>query len=195
MRRLSAHRVAAVQAELIGCPDVALAVINAQLAQKLFQNTATAVTSRPVLATTAADSKSDLQSTGAILAAQPASAAHPNPMKPDRIFSSAAFMQSSDGEPVRSVIAQSPQATIVAWYIKPGQRIAAHVHPQGQDTWTILSGRGKYQLDANGASQDVVAGDVVIAHVGEVHGVLNDGTDPLVFVSVVTPLEAGFEPL
>jgi ParB family chromosome partitioning protein len=36
MRRLTAHRVAAVQAELIARPDVALVAITAQLAQKLF---------------------------------------------------------------------------------------------------------------------------------------------------------------
>ncbi len=116
-------------------------------------------------------------------------------MNTARIFASAAFMQPSDSEPIRSVVTQSEQATIVAWHISPGQRIAAHVHPQGQDTWTILSGRGSYLLEANGASQCITAGDVVVAHVGEVHGVLNDGDIPLVFVSVVTPLEAGFEPL
>ena len=104
-------------------------------------------------------------------------------------------MQPNEGEPIRSVVTQSEQATIVAWHINPGQRIAAHVHPQGQDTWTILSGSGSYLLEANGTSRRITAGDVVIAHVGEVHGVLNDGSAPLVFVSVVTPLEAGFEPL
>jgi len=116
-------------------------------------------------------------------------------MSAARIFPSAASMQPNDGEPIRSVVTQSDQATIVAWHINPGQRIAAHVHPQGQDTWTILSGSGSYLLEADGASQRITAGDVVIAHVGEVHGVFNDGQMPLVFVSVVTPLEAGFEPL
>lgn len=112
-----------------------------------------------------------------------------------RIFKSAAFMQPNVGEPVRSVITQSAQATIVAWHINPGQCIAPHVHPEGQDTWTILSGSGHYQLEANGTSQGISAGDVVVAHVGEVHGVVNTGDVPLVFVSVVAPLEAGFEPL
>ena len=38
MRRLTAHRVAAVQAELLARPDVALVAITAQLAQKLLLN-------------------------------------------------------------------------------------------------------------------------------------------------------------
>lgn len=116
-------------------------------------------------------------------------------MSPSRILKSADFMQPSEGEPIRSVMAQSAEATIVAWYVKPGQRIAAHVHPQGQDTWTILSGSGQYQLEAQGTSQSISAGDVVIAHRGEVHGVFNGGSEPLVFISVVAPLDAGFEPL
>jgi quercetin dioxygenase-like cupin family protein len=102
-------------------------------------------------------------------------------------------MQPSDGEPIRSVITQSADATVVAWHIRPGQRIAAHVHPSGQDTWTILSGSGEYLIDADGSTRTIRAGDVVVAHMGQIHGVLNSGTVPLVFVSVVSPLEAGFE--
>jgi quercetin dioxygenase-like cupin family protein len=111
----------------------------------------------------------------------------------NRIFTSSRFMQPADGEPVRSVITQSAEAAVVGWYVKPGQRIAAHVHPQGQDTWTVLSGRGQYQLDADGASRTIVPGDVVIAHTGAVHGVYNDGDQPLIFISVVSPAEAGYE--
>ncbi len=114
-------------------------------------------------------------------------------MSESRVFKSSAFMQPNQGEPVRSVITQSADATAVAWHLNPGQRIAAHVHPHGQDTWTILSGAGLYQLEADGTSHGISAGDVVIAHTGEVHGVFNNGTVPLVFISVVAPLEAGFE--
>ena len=102
-------------------------------------------------------------------------------------------MQPADGEPIRSVITESADAAVVAWHVKPGQRIAAHVHPQGQDTWTILSGCGEYQLEADGTSCRIVAGDVVVAHTGCVHGVYNSGSEPLVFISVVSPAEAGYE--
>lgn len=112
-----------------------------------------------------------------------------------RIFHSAAFMQPTegDGEPIRSVITQSDEAVVVAWHVNPGQRIAAHVHPHGQDTWTILSGTGRYQLEPDGASQTISSGCVVVAPKGCVHGVHNDSDAPLIFISVVCPAEAGYE--
>jgi quercetin dioxygenase-like cupin family protein len=113
-------------------------------------------------------------------------------MTPQRIFHSSDFLQAADAEPIRSVITQSPQAAVVAWFVKPGQRIAAHVHPEGQDTWTVLSGQGAYQLDADGQSRTIVAGDIAVAPEGCVHGVVNTGAEPLIFISVVCPALAGY---
>uniref|UniRef100_A0A832M3Z2 Cupin domain-containing protein n=1 Tax=Oscillatoriales cyanobacterium SpSt-402 TaxID=2282168 RepID=A0A832M3Z2_9CYAN len=116
-------------------------------------------------------------------------------MSQTRIFNSSEFLQPVDGEPVRSVITESNHATVVAWYIKPGQEIAAHVHPNGQDTWTILSGKGEYYLDETGARKAIAARDVVVAPIGCVHGVFNNGDEPLIFISVVSPADAGYEPV
>ncbi len=113
-------------------------------------------------------------------------------MSISRIFPSAKFFQPRSDEPLRSVIAESMEAVIVAWYLMPGQEIPAHIHPQGQDTWTVLSGRGSYYLDAR-ARQRITVGDIVIAPVRSIHGVLNDGDEPLVFISVVAPGNAGYE--
>lgn len=114
-------------------------------------------------------------------------------MTAERIFKSTDFMQPADGEPIRSVVTESPDAVVVAWHVQPGQRIAAHVHPMGQDTWTILSGTGDYQVEATGECRTIVAGDVVVAHVACVHGVYNSGQEPLRFISVVSPGNAGYE--
>jgi quercetin dioxygenase-like cupin family protein len=114
-------------------------------------------------------------------------------MNTTRIFKSSKFFQPADGEPVRSVVTESPDAVIVAWYIRPGQEIPAHIHPQGQDTWTILSGSGEYYVDQVGARQSIEMGDVVIAPAGAVHGVFNSSDEPLVFISVVSPLNAGYQ--
>ena len=63
MRCLTAHRVAAVQAELIERPDVALAAITAHLAQKIFRgNDRYHCRSESVFAITATDSQSELRS-------------------------------------------------------------------------------------------------------------------------------------
>lgn len=112
-----------------------------------------------------------------------------------RIFHSAEHFQPADGEPIRVVVTESPDAVVVAWHVRPGQTISAHVHPHGQDTWTILSGHGQYRTDVEGRTARIVAGDVVVAPLGEVHGVFNDGDEPLVFISVVCPAEAGYVPL
>jgi quercetin dioxygenase-like cupin family protein len=118
---------------------------------------------------------------------------NPIDMNDNRIFHSAKFFQPTDGEPIRSVISESPESTIVAWYIQPQQSIPAHIHPQGQDTWTILSGQGEYFLDRAGTTRSIVKGDVVIAPTGSVHGVSNNSNEPLVFISVVSPSTAGYE--
>jgi quercetin dioxygenase-like cupin family protein len=114
-------------------------------------------------------------------------------MNTRRIFASANFLQPADREPLRSVITETPEAVVVAWYLKPGQEILPHIHPQGQDTWTILSGQGDYVIDQAGTRQPIVAGDVVVAPIGTLHGVRNSGTEPLTLISVVTPSEAGYQ--
>lgn len=70
-----------------------------------------------------------------------------------RRFPSADFFQPNPGEPIRSVVTESAEATVVAWYVQPQQVIAAHIHPHGQDTWTILSGTGDYFVDVMGTTQ------------------------------------------
>jgi len=116
-------------------------------------------------------------------------------MSMNRIFKSSDFFQPADGEPIRTVVTDSANAVVVAWYVKPGQEIGAHIHPNGQDTWTILSGTGQYYLDTAGTRKTIVAGDVVIAPIQCVHGIFNHGDEPLTFISVVTPYDAGYEPV
>ena len=116
-------------------------------------------------------------------------------MNNPRIFNSANFFQPTDGEPIRSVVTESENAVVVAWYIQPGQEIPAHIHPQGQDTWTILAGKGEYYLDRSGKTQSISKGDVVIAPTGSVHGVFNNGAEVLMFISIVSPSAAGYERL
>jgi quercetin dioxygenase-like cupin family protein len=110
-----------------------------------------------------------------------------------RVFQVAAHLQPNEGEPIRSVVHETVDAAIVAWTVKPGQRISPHVHPSGQDTWTVIAGLGEYQVDASGATVQIAAGDIAVAPASAVHGVLNTGSQDLVFVSVVSPAGSGFE--
>ena len=109
-----------------------------------------------------------------------------------RLFQIAQFVQPSDGEPVRSVVQESAEAVVVVWYVRPGQEIAAHVHPHGQDTWTVLSGCADY-YQGDGVATALKVGEIAIAHPGQVHGAINrDAHEPFVFVSVVAPGAAGY---
>lgn len=116
-------------------------------------------------------------------------------MTTQRQFRFSDHIQPSSDEPIRSVITASNDSVIVAWHVGPGQQIKPHVHPNGQDTWTVLMGRGEYWIDEDGETIAIMQGDIVVAHKGEVHGVYNDGDEPLVFISVVAPGDAGFEEL
>ena len=110
-----------------------------------------------------------------------------------RSFHSADHFVDAEQEPFRSVVCETMHTVIVAWQVKPGQRIASHVHPAGQDTWTVLSGTGLYALDGQGATVAIGPGDILVARPGEVHGVLALGDEPLRFVSCVSPSEAGYQ--
>ena len=110
-----------------------------------------------------------------------------------RIFNVIKFLKPNDGEPIRSVVTESQNAVVLAWHLKPSQRISTHIHPEGQDTWTILSGKGENCLNESGETMMISAGNVIVAHTGEAHGVLNTGKEPLVFISVISQLEAGYE--
>lgn len=114
-------------------------------------------------------------------------------MSTQRVFRVHDHLQPNDGEPLRSVVHATEQAAVVAWTVRPGQRISAHVHPCGQDTWTVLEGEGDYQFDGSGRVLHIEAGDVVVAPVGAVHGVLCTGDVPLVILSVVSPALSGYE--
>lgn len=116
-------------------------------------------------------------------------------MHPQRCFDTADHFTPGAAEPPRVVITETADAAVVCWHVEPGQRIALHVHPEGQDTWLVLSGEGQYFTDAGGTAQALRPGVVAVAPRGAVHGALNTGTTPLRFVSVVSPALSGFEPL
>lgn len=109
-----------------------------------------------------------------------------------RIFPAWDFIQPADDVPIRSVVLETLESVIVVWHVLPGQEISAHVHPHGQDTWTILSGTADYFQGDNVISQ-VKANDIVVAQPNQVHGARTIGDEPFVFVSVVAPGNAGYQ--
>ncbi len=89
------------------------------------------------------------------------------------------------------MVLEIEDSVIVVWHAHPGQEIEAHVHPYGKDIWTVISGEAEYYL-GGGMIKHLLAGDIAIAKAGQVHGALNIGCEPFIFVSVVAPGNAGF---
>lgn len=116
-------------------------------------------------------------------------------MPDDRVFDAALHFREDRIEPPRIVITESEHAAVVAWSVEPGQRIALHVHPTGQDTWVVLAGEGLYFIDREQTPRPLKPGTVAVAPAGSVHGALNTGRERLRFVSVVSPALSGFEPV
>ncbi len=110
-----------------------------------------------------------------------------------RIFAVADFIRPSPDQPIRSVLLETADSVIVVWHARPGQEIAAHTHPAGQDSWIVLAGRADY-YQGDGVRRPLAKGQVAVARPGEVHGALNTGEEDFVFVSVVSSNTAGYVP-
>lgn len=68
------------------------------------------------------------------------------------------------------------------WCLLSGQGIKPHVHA-GDHYWVVLEGNGDYLAEGS-APVAVGPGVVLVAPAGESHGIINTGSDGLVFVSI-----------
>ncbi len=68
--------------------------------------------------------------------------------------------------------------------LEPGSTIGEHTHPNTEDLYLILEGRGTGLL--NGERFPVGPGDLFIVKAGGSHGLINDSDGPLTFLGVLT---------
>lgn len=68
--------------------------------------------------------------------------------------------------------------------LEPGATIGEHSHPNTEDLYLILEGRGIGILD--GARFPVGPGDLFLVKAGGSHGLINDSNAPLTFLGVLT---------
>ena len=67
----------------------------------------------------------------------------------------------------------------------PGQEHQAHTHAGQDKMYLVLAGRGEAQLGTE--TSEVMAGDLVIAPAGVLHGMKNSGTEPLSVLVILGP--------
>ena len=67
--------------------------------------------------------------------------------------------------------------------LAPGRSIGEHTHEGDNEIFYILSGTGMY--NDNGNLVRLHPGDTTICNNGELHGMVNDGDEPLEFIALI----------
>ena len=82
--------------------------------------------------------------------------------------------------------APDAQVTITRVTMEPGAVSRRHTHPRSEQTWIVEQGTAT-QLLADGETQVIGAGEVLRTPADDIHGVVNSGDEPFVYLSVTTP--------
>ena len=82
--------------------------------------------------------------------------------------------------------APEAQVTITRVTMEPGAISRRHTHPHSEQTWIVERGAATLLL-ADHQKQPIAAGEVIRTPAGEIHGVVNTGAEPFVYMSVTTP--------
>ena len=78
------------------------------------------------------------------------------------------------------------QATITHVTMEPGSVSERHAHECSEQVWIVERGEGILLL-GDEQTEVLRAGDIVRTPATEIHGVVNSGKEPLVYLSVTTP--------
>ncbi|MEW5773999.1 MAG: cupin domain-containing protein [Thermodesulfobacteriota bacterium] len=69
--------------------------------------------------------------------------------------------------------------------VPPGRETAPHSHLGSEELYHVLSGRGRMRLERR--EFELLPGDTVRIEPGQVHSVLNEGEEDLVFLCLCAP--------
>lgn len=89
-----------------------------------------------------------------------------------------------DGSEIREVAHTGAQSLAEAT-VPPGARTIAHLHRTSEELYLFTAGEGTMTL--GGEERTVRAGDCVVIPPGEVHGLRNPGSSPLVLLCACSP--------
>ena len=74
----------------------------------------------------------------------------------------------------------------VTWVdVPPGAEQRAHSHPDSEQVYVIVRGRGR--MSVAGDVEEVGEGDLVFIPPATSHGIVNHGSEDLVYVSAASP--------
>ena len=78
------------------------------------------------------------------------------------------------------------QATITHVTMEPGSVSERHAHKCSEQIWIIERGEGTLLL-GNEQTEVLCTGDIVRTPAGEIHGLVNGGKEPLVYLAITAP--------
>jgi len=94
-----------------------------------------------------------------------------------------------DGSEIRELLAHRNSGirkqSLAEARVAPGKSTAPHYHRLTEEIYYILCGTGKMTID--GESRDVGPLDAIAIPPGQVHTILNTGSEPLVFLCTCAP--------
>jgi quercetin dioxygenase-like cupin family protein len=85
----------------------------------------------------------------------------------------------------RVALATTPRAQLDLYCVGPGQEQKPHTHDDQDKIYFVLEGRGRFEVD--GVRETLEAGQALVAGAGRAHGLVNDGSGPLLVLVVVSP--------
>ncbi len=96
---------------------------------------------------------------------------------------------SSHGEVVYELVGHaaggSIRHSIAHIELPPGRASLKHYHPEAEESYTILSGTGR--LEVNGEAVPLGPGQCAVIPAGMTHQIFNDGPETLHFLAVCVP--------
>jgi quercetin dioxygenase-like cupin family protein len=89
------------------------------------------------------------------------------------------------GKMAKIALATTERAQLDLYCVAPGQSQKPHTHGDQDKIYYVVEGAGRFSLA--GKDERVGAGEALVAPAGVEHGLVNDGTNPLLVLVVVTP--------
>jgi quercetin dioxygenase-like cupin family protein len=86
---------------------------------------------------------------------------------------------------VKVALASTPRVQLDLYCVNPGQSQKAHTHADQDKFYLVLDGSGRFTV--GGTEERLGPGEAALAPAGQTHGLVNDGTDPLVVLVVIAP--------
>ncbi len=82
-------------------------------------------------------------------------------------------------------LATTGRSQLDLYCVGPGQSQKAHTHDAQDKIYYVLEGSGRFSLGHE--EERLSAGEALVAPAGIAHGLVNDGSEPLLVLVVVSP--------